>query len=1437
MNPVPQNLRHLEALFDHYNVDPKGHFLGESSSFYLSCKPVLPILAPDDPSATPVAAAASAPSGQTDPAASASDPSPARTAQPPRGEFSFTAPSRVAAASTHSAGIHAATSPPPEPDMGPGVPPADSAVHASSGLATNTPAYRDPEYPVVAHSITVMSQFPPPYLARELIVVYLSKVNRFMPLIPTALLDEYDAGVPQSPFLLLAIFAIASKYSTNPECRSDPLRAQTAGEAYCKAACRLVDEFLDCPRLSTVQGLFLLGKHLEECKNQSFITKSFIYIGMAIRMAMSMGLNRNCSGWGLDPIQVEYRNRTWWYLYVYDRAQGSCYGRPFLIRDQDCGADKPKPDPLARNPDQDSADVGHFLSLIRLSILLGRVVNTFYPTNSSGGNFHCSSKNVYGHAGGRAQVVDMLATAEASSSSAGSRKRSKTTNRPKGPTTGEASTSGSAATQGSTGAGAGRTPGGPQSHQDMLMRQHVANQKQDAIVAELDKELTDWVQALPPHLQWNSLQTVPNVFGDILHGLYYVVLILLHRPSVRVGELMPTTQSSKQDKCSNEADAVLAMEGCHSMAVCAQAARRITKLAERCQNLTHLERFGAGAYILLHAARVHLMLAAIPAPPRQTGTGPGGCGPSTEFIEAIRKKDQAVDQFHRSLGSLRKFSVYHWTVDGVGLSIRTLERTLAAILHEQELDHEQELEHQHQKLAEYDAGFFDQDGTMLDPNIRKKISVVVANEGIASENKSEEDSMHERTYYESMRVLEMRLLYQERHRYSKDNHLEEHLQHQDAQPLMNPGMDLLPRRGLLDPAVALMSHRSSSHNNLSDLFDKNEPTSNRTDGASGLSTSTTASSTPNIPELVIKAYKPNVTGKTKRRGGSNTVMSGSAGRNKTTSGQSKGADGNSGARPGTTADEATVQDDVLDTVVDLEPSTPDTGAPASSRGDSSSLFTLGFGPAMTRSTSGPGAISIATQARGIRGEMQATPQGSPSFMTGVMSTTWSSGMSEQHGFNGNMTLMDSTASTPTGQSYGGTTSISATSAVAAMISNIGLEGHGNHQELPGHDTGQQQGMESMFMTDQLQQQQHGQHQQQQQFQLRLPTQYQHHQQQHTVQQDQLEQMQPQHPSHAFSSTGLQAHQMSSQHQTFHQQALQTTQMLHMAYTGDMDLVHSNQPNSLAHAQTSSTPSRQPLHYPMQQTLSDHSGLTLQQLQQRQQQRRALLFPRSIIDAPSPGDERQQYHSQDQLQPHIFMQATGQASINGSEYPQQQHPPQAHPQMRQASLMSTQDTGQDSSQGTVHGQVVNSSHQLQNGNIQQQHPQQQQQQQQISQPQIQRYHNPATAIPGASSGHPPISSASSTVSSSSTSNSETTYTAAVMPSGLVAADTASSGDATSIVGLIPGSAGMFEPYEAELPSAGARNHGGAVGGVLQGHQHQHSTGSNDSTGSGMCWDHF
>ncbi|KAG0327794.1 hypothetical protein BG000_000797 [Podila horticola] len=774
MNPIPLHLRHLEALFDHYNVGGRGHFLGESTAFYLSSHPKLPLLPPQG-SSPPTQD--SSITDQPHSSSTNSNGSPARSEpqlSSPRNDDDSTDPSPLTL--TTDPGTH-------------------------SGGTANAQAYHDPDFPAVANSQAVLSQFPPPALARELIVLFLSKPNRFMPIIPTLFLEEYDAGIPQSPFLLLAIFAITSKYSSDPMHRSDATRAQTAGESYCRTACRLVDEFLDCPRLSTVQGLFLLGKHLEESKNQNVYTKSFMYIGMAVRMAMDMGLNRSCTGWGLEPIQMEYRNRTWWYLYVYDRAQSSCYGRPYLIQDHDCGASKPQPDPLAKNVEQDQADVEHLLHLIQLSTLLGRVITNFYPSNPSVCNFYSSKRF-------RNSPEDSAIDGKSTSG----RKRPKTTNSKNKARDLDESPSGFDATLGSS-----STLSEQDHHKEMLARQQLANQKQDELVIELDKELTEWVQGLPVHLQWNTLQEKPSAFGDVLHGIYYAILILLHRPSIRVGELMPTTQNSKQDKCSTSKSSLTTMDGCHSLSVCAQAARRITGIAERCQNLTHLERFGGGAYILLHAARIHLLMAAIPCPPRNNGTEGGE--PSPQFMEAVRSKEEAVDMFHRSLGSLRKFSVYHWTVDGISLSIRAMERTLAAILQEQELDKEQELQRQKQYLLDYDSDFMDRDLETSDSS-----SNTDKEHQLTETPTLPEEPLHEIAYFESMRFLEMRALYRERHHFTEEGSLEQHLQYQQSQSQpksqLNAGINLAGRRGLLDGAAPAMTYRHVLHN-ISDLFNKN----------------------------------------------------------------------------------------------------------------------------------------------------------------------------------------------------------------------------------------------------------------------------------------------------------------------------------------------------------------------------------------------------------------------------------------------------------------------------------------------------------------------------------------------------------------------------------------------------------------------------------------
>ncbi|KAF9950371.1 hypothetical protein BGZ65_006671 [Modicella reniformis] len=215
-----------------------------------------------------------------------------------------------------------------------------------------------------------------------------------------------------------------------------------------------------------------------------------------------------------------------------------------------------------------------------------------------------------------------------------------------------------------------------------------------------------------------------------------------------------------------------------------------------------------------------------------------------------------------------------------------------------------------------------------------------------------------------------------------------------------------------------MSCRNSMRNNFSDLFDKNEP---RTDGGglSGSSGSTTNTLAPNVPELVIKTYKPNVAGKPRRRGTSNIATSGStnsstsASRNKATSsyGQSKSTDGYLRPSPTSTPIVATndtnVQDDglLLDTASEVEHLNAEAVMFNSSRmyGNNSNINNFSnssysnmstLRPTMTRSMSGPSSITTTTntsaggavQARNIRSESQRTSQGSPSYMAGVLST-------------------------------------------------------------------------------------------------------------------------------------------------------------------------------------------------------------------------------------------------------------------------------------------------------------------------------------------------------------------------------------------------------------------------------------------------------------------
>ena len=106
-------------------------------------------------------------------------------------------------------------------------------------------------------------ELPPKDLSRHLINLYF---EHFYPVLPLFYKKRLTSSLnsplePISPLLLNAIYAVASRVSSDVRVRSDPNSADTAGDIFFERAKRLLDDYYDVPRVSTVQALLLLSTH------------------------------------------------------------------------------------------------------------------------------------------------------------------------------------------------------------------------------------------------------------------------------------------------------------------------------------------------------------------------------------------------------------------------------------------------------------------------------------------------------------------------------------------------------------------------------------------------------------------------------------------------------------------------------------------------------------------------------------------------------------------------------------------------------------------------------------------------------------------------------------------------------------------------------------------------------------------------------------------------------------------------------------------------------------------------------------------------------------------------------------------------------------------------------------------------------------------------
>ena len=130
--------------------------------------------------------------------------------------------------------------------------------------------------------------------------------------------------------LLLAMFSIASRYSTVSALPPEPGAMWPAGDNYMQDAKVILDSSYAQSRPSTCQALLLLGYREIGI---GAMAQAWLYIGMAVRMAQDLGLHKNADQWNsvrtalFTHEELQERRRIWYGCVVMDKYVSSYIGK------------------------------------------------------------------------------------------------------------------------------------------------------------------------------------------------------------------------------------------------------------------------------------------------------------------------------------------------------------------------------------------------------------------------------------------------------------------------------------------------------------------------------------------------------------------------------------------------------------------------------------------------------------------------------------------------------------------------------------------------------------------------------------------------------------------------------------------------------------------------------------------------------------------------------------------------------------------------------------------------------------------------------------------------------------------------------------------------------------------------------------------------------
>ncbi|KAJ4387525.1 Transcriptional activator [Gnomoniopsis smithogilvyi] len=195
-------------------------------------------------------------------------------------------------------------------------------------------------------------------------------------------LSDQNACLAQSK--LLVILAFGKLYSVNQwiDYSGPP------GFEYFTHALELLPDIHDEGSTLFVETLALVGYFMQNLNRRD---AAWLYVGMALRMAITLGLHQETSSPDLDNAAKEHRRRVWWSVYSLDRIQSVKSGNPITIYDEDIGVAFPSK--LPGEPEYCAAVVlKHYT---KLSQICGEITLSIYRrTPKSGPNLMAAVKKI-----------------------------------------------------------------------------------------------------------------------------------------------------------------------------------------------------------------------------------------------------------------------------------------------------------------------------------------------------------------------------------------------------------------------------------------------------------------------------------------------------------------------------------------------------------------------------------------------------------------------------------------------------------------------------------------------------------------------------------------------------------------------------------------------------------------------------------------------------------------------------------------------------------------------------------------------------------------------------------------------------------------------------------------------------------------------------------